>query len=60
MIKGEIMFVRKDSIRTIDDYIKDCENMKRQGLPEDTLNGLIRYAENLKKQPCEYIWVDRG
>lgn len=54
------MFVRKDSIRTIDDYIKDCENMKRQGLPEDTLNGLIQYAENLKKQPHEYIWVDRG
>jgi len=54
------MFVRKDSVRTIEQYIDDCEQLKRtMPLQADTINDLIYYAEYLRKKPVEYIWVQR-
>jgi len=58
------MFVRKDNIRTVDEYIKDCERMKYNTVlgelrgPE--LDAMINYAENLKHSEYEYVWVDRS
>lgn len=57
------MFVRKDSIKTVDEYIKDCERMKYNTVlgelrgPE--LDAMIKYAEDLKCRDYEYVWVDR-
>ena len=55
------MFVRKDSIKTVDEYIKDLESMKGQftDYQDAQLDALIAYAKGLKHREYEYIWVDR-
>lgn len=56
------MFVRKDTIKTIDEYIKDCERMKGTltDLQDAELDAMIEYAKNLKRSEYEYIWVQGG
>lgn len=56
------MFIRKDNIRTVDEYIKDCERMKYNtvlgALRGPELDAMIKYAEDLKYREYEYVWVD--
>ena len=55
------MFVRKDSIKTVDEYIKDLESMKGTltDLQDAELDALIKYAEGVKSRDHEYVWVNR-
>ena len=56
------MFVRKDSIKTVDEYIKDLESMKGTltDLQDTELDALIEYAKGVKCRDHEYVWVDRS
>ena len=56
------MFVRKDQIKTVDEYIKDLENMRvtLTDLPDEAIDCLIRHAEAIKHREHEYVWVYPG
>lgn len=53
------MFIRKNSIKTVDEYIKDLESMKGTltDLQDAELNAMIKYAEGVKCRDHEYVWV---
>lgn len=54
------MFVRKDKIKTVDEYIKDLESMKGTltDLQDVELDVMIKYAEGVKSRDHEYVWVN--
>ena len=56
------MFIRKDSVKTVDEYIKDLENMRRNTilgkLNGPTIDYLIKHAEYLKHSDHEYVWIN--
>ena len=54
------MLVRKDKIKTLDEYIKDLESMKGTltDLQDAELDALIEYAKGVKNRDHEYVWVN--
>lgn len=54
------MLVRKDKIKTLDEYIEDLESMKGTltDLQDAELDALIEYVKGVKNRDHEYVWVN--